>query len=122
MSTMDEVDYEIIGDDLQFVKIELDPNEAVVGEAGSMMYIEDGIQTGLTWPTTLDIRVNGDQRRFRDWLRARRTLPVMRLDHVLVSRTGAAVREVRTIRIPGTDHRGVLAVIDLPPGGGQPAA
>ena len=44
MSTMHEVEYEIIGDDLQFVKIELDPNEAVVGEAGSMMYLEDGIQ------------------------------------------------------------------------------
>jgi hypothetical protein len=46
----------------------------------------------------------------------------MRLDHVLVSRTGAAAREVRTIRIPGTDHRGVLAVIDLPLSGGEPVA
>src|SRR5215470_8752923 len=44
MTTMHEVDYEILGDDLQFVKIEMDPGEAVVGEAGSMMYIEDGIQ------------------------------------------------------------------------------
>src|SRR5437870_4282343 len=44
MPTMHEVDYEIVGDDLQFVKIELDPGEAVVGEAGAMMYIEDGIQ------------------------------------------------------------------------------
>jgi uncharacterized protein (TIGR00266 family) len=44
VSVMHEVDYEIIGDDLQFVKIELDPGEAVVGEAGAMMYIEDGIQ------------------------------------------------------------------------------
>ncbi|MBI5710316.1 MAG: TIGR00266 family protein [Candidatus Eisenbacteria bacterium] len=44
MATMHEVDYEILGDDLQFVKIELDPGEAVVGEAGAMMYIEDGIQ------------------------------------------------------------------------------
>ena len=44
MSTMHEVDYEILGDDLQFVKIELDPGEAVVGEAGSMMYIEADIQ------------------------------------------------------------------------------
>ncbi len=44
MSAMHEVDYEIVGDDLQFVKIEMDPNEAVVGEAGAMMYIEDGIQ------------------------------------------------------------------------------
>ena len=44
MSTMHEVDYEIVGDDLQFVKIELDPGEAVVSEAGSMMYVEDGIE------------------------------------------------------------------------------
>jgi len=43
MSTMHEVDYEIVGDDMQFVRIELDPGEAVVAEAGSMMYIEDGI-------------------------------------------------------------------------------
>jgi uncharacterized protein (TIGR00266 family) len=41
---MHEIDYEILGDDMQFVKIELDPREAVVAEAGSMMYIEDGIQ------------------------------------------------------------------------------
>jgi uncharacterized protein (TIGR00266 family) len=41
---MHEVDYEIIGEDLQFVKVELDPQEAVVAEAGSMMYIEDGVQ------------------------------------------------------------------------------
>src|SRR5438067_9300560 len=43
MSTMHEIDYEILGDDMQFVKIELDPGEAVVGEAGAMMYLEDGI-------------------------------------------------------------------------------
>lgn len=44
MASMHEVDYQILGDDMQFVKIELDPGEAVVGEAGAMMYIEDGIQ------------------------------------------------------------------------------
>ena len=44
MATMHEIDYQILGDDMQFVKIELDPGEAVVGEAGAMMYIEDGIQ------------------------------------------------------------------------------
>ncbi|MFI5371350.1 MAG: TIGR00266 family protein [Candidatus Eisenbacteria bacterium] len=43
MALMQEVDYEIVGEDLQFVKVELDPGEAVVGEAGAMMYIEDGI-------------------------------------------------------------------------------
>ena len=44
MTTMHEIDYEIVGDDMQFVKIELDPGEAAVAEAGMMMYLEDGIQ------------------------------------------------------------------------------
>jgi uncharacterized protein (TIGR00266 family) len=43
MPAMHEVDYKIYGDDMQFVEVELDPNEAVVAEAGSMMYMEDGI-------------------------------------------------------------------------------
>jgi len=43
MSTMHEIDYEIVGEDMQFVKIELDPGEAAVAEAGMMMYLEDGI-------------------------------------------------------------------------------
>ena len=38
-----EVDYQIIGDDLQCVEIELDPRETVIAEAGAMMYMEDGI-------------------------------------------------------------------------------
>ena len=43
MSTMHEIGYEILGDDMQFVKVELDPGEAVVCEAGAMMYLEEGI-------------------------------------------------------------------------------
>lgn len=38
-----EVDYEIIGHDMQLVEIELDPGEAVVAEAGAMNYMEQGI-------------------------------------------------------------------------------
>ncbi|MBM9604832.1 TIGR00266 family protein [Desulfopila inferna] len=38
-----EVDYEIIGHDMQMVEVELDPNETVVAEAGAMNYMEDGI-------------------------------------------------------------------------------
>jgi len=38
-----EVDYQVFGDDLQFVEIELDPGETVIAEAGTMMYMEDGI-------------------------------------------------------------------------------
>ncbi|MDD9968116.1 MAG: AIM24 family protein, partial [Myxococcales bacterium] len=38
-----EVDYEIIGDDLQLVEVELDPDETVIAEAGAMNYMEDDI-------------------------------------------------------------------------------
>ncbi|HSH94813.1 MAG TPA: TIGR00266 family protein [Roseimicrobium sp.] len=41
---MHEIDYKIHGDDMQFVEVELDPQEAVVAEAGGMMYMEDGIE------------------------------------------------------------------------------
>jgi uncharacterized protein (TIGR00266 family) len=44
MAKMHEVDYDILGDDMQYVKIVLDPGEAAVAEAGGMMYIEDGIE------------------------------------------------------------------------------
>lgn len=37
------VDYEIIGDDLQMVEVELDPGETVIAEAGAMNYVENGI-------------------------------------------------------------------------------
>src|SRR5688572_11736382 len=41
---MHEIDYKIYGDDMQFVEVELDPNEATVAEAGGMMYMDDGIE------------------------------------------------------------------------------
>lgn len=50
---------------------------------------------GLTWP---------DDRRYP---------PLMRLDHVLGSRAGCVVHQARTMRVPGTDHRGVLAVLEF---------
>src|SRR5687768_11828333 len=41
---MHQIDYKIYGDDMQFVEVELDPNEATVAEAGGMMYMDDGIE------------------------------------------------------------------------------
>lgn len=38
-----EIDYQIIGDDLQMVEVELDRGETVIAEAGAMTYMEDGI-------------------------------------------------------------------------------
>ena len=41
--TSHEIDYEILGDDLQLVEVELDTGETVIAEAGAMNYMEDGI-------------------------------------------------------------------------------
>ena len=41
--SMDVVDYEIKGSEMQFVEVELDPGEAAVGEAGSMFFMDAGI-------------------------------------------------------------------------------
>jgi uncharacterized protein (TIGR00266 family) len=51
----DEIDYKLIGDDLQAVIITLDPNEMVIAEAGAMMYMEDGI----VMQTTVDPNASG---------------------------------------------------------------
>lgn len=40
---MDVVDYEIRGAEMQFVEVDLDPGEAAIGEAGSMMFMDPGI-------------------------------------------------------------------------------
>ncbi len=38
-----DIDYKIIGNDLQLVEIELDHGETVIAEAGAMTYMEEGI-------------------------------------------------------------------------------
>ena len=38
-----EIDYEILGDDMQVVEVELDPQETVIAEAGAMNWMEEGI-------------------------------------------------------------------------------
>ncbi|ASM77645.1 hypothetical protein VITFI_CDS1867 [Vitreoscilla filiformis] len=43
LMAMDDVDFEIKGSEMQFVEIELDPGEAAIGEAGSMMFMDAGI-------------------------------------------------------------------------------
>jgi uncharacterized protein (TIGR00266 family) len=39
-----EIDYKIIGDDMQCVEVELDPRETVIAEAGSLMYMDCAIE------------------------------------------------------------------------------
>lgn len=44
MKTNHEIDYNIIGSEMQCVEIELDPQETVIAEPGAFMYMDDGIQ------------------------------------------------------------------------------
>ena len=39
-----EIDYQIFGEEMQYVEIELDPQEIVVAEAGSFMMMDNGIK------------------------------------------------------------------------------
>ena len=39
-----EIDYKICGDDMQFVEVELDPQETVVAEAGSFMMMDGNVK------------------------------------------------------------------------------
>lgn len=39
-----EIEYQIKGESIQIVEVELDPNETVIAEAGAMLFMEDGIQ------------------------------------------------------------------------------
>src|SRR5687767_2577607 len=41
--TAHEIDFRILGSEMQFVEVELDPGESAVAEAGSMMYMTQGI-------------------------------------------------------------------------------
>jgi uncharacterized protein (TIGR00266 family) len=44
MRTNHEIDYKIFGEEMQYVEIELDPQETAIAEAGSFMMMDDGIQ------------------------------------------------------------------------------
>jgi uncharacterized protein (TIGR00266 family) len=44
MRTNHDIDYKIYGEELQFVEIELDPNETAIAESGSFMMMDSGIQ------------------------------------------------------------------------------
>jgi uncharacterized protein (TIGR00266 family) len=39
-----EIDYQVYGEEMQYVEVELDPMETAIAEAGSFMMMEDGIQ------------------------------------------------------------------------------
>lgn len=60
-----EIDYRLIGDDMQAVIVTLDPGETVIAEAGAMMYMQDDIEglffVKLTGPGGLGAILDGDR-------------------------------------------------------------
>ncbi len=44
MPSADVIDYRLVGEDMQFVEIELDPGESAISEAGTMMYKAPSIE------------------------------------------------------------------------------
>ncbi|HEY8396833.1 MAG TPA: AIM24 family protein, partial [Flavihumibacter sp.] len=44
MRSNHEIDYKIFGEEMQYVEVELDPNETAVAESGSFMMMDEGIQ------------------------------------------------------------------------------
>jgi len=44
MRTTHDIDYRIIGEEMQYVELELDPNETAIAESGAFMMMDDGIQ------------------------------------------------------------------------------
>jgi uncharacterized protein (TIGR00266 family) len=44
MRSNHEIDYRLFGEEMQCVEVELDPQETVIAESGSFMYMTDGVQ------------------------------------------------------------------------------
>jgi uncharacterized protein (TIGR00266 family) len=44
MASSHEIDYQIKGESIQIVEVELDPGETVIAEAGAMLFMEEGIR------------------------------------------------------------------------------
>lgn len=41
---MHEVDFRVVGEEMQFVEVELDPGEGAIAEAGAMMFMSSGVE------------------------------------------------------------------------------
>jgi uncharacterized protein (TIGR00266 family) len=66
MTRSHEIDYQIKGESIQIVEIELDPQETVIAEAGAMLFMEDGI----TFETKMGDGANPNQGLFDKLLSA----------------------------------------------------
>jgi uncharacterized protein (TIGR00266 family) len=44
MKSNHEIDYRIFGEEMQYVEVELDPNETAIAESGAFLMMDDGVQ------------------------------------------------------------------------------
>jgi len=107
----DEIDYKLIGDDLQAVIITLDPGETVIAEAGAMMYMQDGIVMN----TTLDPNAQGGGLVSKLFQGAKRALSG---DSFFVTTFANAARERQDVAF-SSPFPGKIRPIDLREWGGR---
>src|SRR5688572_7418877 len=107
----DEIDYKLIGDDLQGVIITLDPGEAVVAEAGSMMYMQNGIQMA----TSMDMSGRGSGKFFDKLMSAGKR--VLAGDSLFVTWFTTAVNKRQDVAF-AAPYPGKIQPIDLGSMGG----
>jgi len=108
----DEIDYQIFGDDMQYVEIEVDPGEMVIAEAGAMMYMTPGIQmeTRLGDPSAEDQGLLG-----KVWTAAKRKLTGESLFMTTFTGTGPGKQRVAF----AAPYPGKIVPMDLAQLGGE---
>lgn len=107
-----EIDYEILGGEMQLVEIELDPNETVIAEAGAMTYMEDGIE----FEATLGDGSAPDQGFFgKLWSAGKRAITGESMFMTHFTHRGSGKARVAF----GTPYPGKIIPIDLAQMGGQ---
>jgi len=106
-----EIDYRLIGDDMQAVIVTLDPRETVVAEAGAMMYMEDDIDMN----TTLDPSGSGTGLMGRLFAGAKRALAGDSFFVTTFTNEGAKRRDVAF----AAPYPGKILPLDLRQWGGR---
>ena len=107
---VDEIDYRILGDDMQAVVITLDPEEAVIAEAGAMLYMTEGIEMD----TALD---PGSRKGIfgRLWTATKRAVTGESFFITMFANTGSARSEVAF----SAPYPGKIVPLDLGESGGE---
>ena len=110
---MDVIDYRIEGHEMQFVEVELDPGEAMVGEAGSLMYMEDGVTLEAVFG---DGRASAGGGLFGKLVGAGKRLLTGESLFTTIYENGARVRRKLAFAAP---YPGKIMAVDLDDVGGQ---